>query len=64
VEKIRAKMWERYQTLRACHGLSLSFDQYWYELLARSCMSEGTPIQYVFDELCKDMEKDMGPTST
>lgn len=59
LEQFRMKLWDRFVTLRAFYegGVDLSFDQFWYEFLLRHTMSKGTPIELVYDEICKAMEK-------
>lgn len=60
LERFRMKLWDRYLTIRAVYGgggVDTSFDQFWYEFLVRHIISEETPTELVYDEVCKAMER-------
>ncbi|MCY9670783.1 hypothetical protein M5X11_38850 [Paenibacillus alginolyticus] len=54
------KLWDRYLTIRAGYGggvVDTSFDQFWYEFLIKHMISEETPTELVYNEVCNTMEK-------
>ncbi len=56
MEGFRRKLWDRYLTTRYVHGVKVSFDEFWYDFLARHFISE-SGTERIFDEICKDLEE-------
>jgi hypothetical protein len=51
--KLRMRVWDRFLTVRAVNGETISFEQYWYEFLARYTESPAD----TYEGICKDLEQ-------
>lgn len=53
----RIKIWDRYVTLRSQYGtrMPLSFDQFWYDFLARHMISD-SGVEQVYEDFCNNWE--------
>jgi hypothetical protein len=56
LEIFRLKLWDRFITLRTIYDITITFDQFWYEFLAKHISSE-TPIPKSYVEACKAFEQ-------
>jgi hypothetical protein len=58
LEKFRKKLWLRFIALRKQYGngVTLSFDQLWYDILVKHVISE-SPIQEAYEDVCTKLEQ-------
>ncbi len=56
LQKFRKRLWDRFLTIRAETGMNMSFEELWYDCLARHFISQD-PMDAVYDEMSKELEQ-------
>jgi hypothetical protein len=56
MEQCKRKLWDKFVTI--CNGqeLNVSFNQLWYEFVARHYLFEETPIESIYEGICDKMD--------
>jgi len=54
LEKLRMRIWDRFLTIRAVYGETISFDQFWCEFPVRYSASDSSLDSYVV--ICRELE--------